>query len=90
MACGRSWSCRARASTIPTVVPVDEDHPQRPLGAYGRSKIDLRRANAVLGWQPRHDNIRMMMCDAYNRYVENLIAARPRRGLALRLLDALP
>jgi nucleoside-diphosphate-sugar epimerase len=24
---------------IPTTDPVDEDHPQRPLGAYGRSKI---------------------------------------------------
>ncbi len=25
---------------IPTTVPVREDHPQRPLGAYGRSKIE--------------------------------------------------
>lgn len=25
---------------IPTTVPVTEDHPQRPLGAYGRSKIE--------------------------------------------------
>jgi nucleoside-diphosphate-sugar epimerase len=24
---------------IPTTIPVGEDHPQRPLGAYGRSKI---------------------------------------------------
>ena len=25
---------------IPRAVPVAEDHPQRPLGAYGRSKIE--------------------------------------------------
>jgi nucleoside-diphosphate-sugar epimerase len=25
---------------IPTTIPVREDHPQRPLGAYGRSKIE--------------------------------------------------
>jgi nucleoside-diphosphate-sugar epimerase len=25
---------------VPTTVPVGEDHPQRPLGAYGRSKIE--------------------------------------------------
>src|SRR5438034_7559457 len=24
---------------VPTTVPVTEEHPQRPLGAYGRSKI---------------------------------------------------
>ncbi len=28
---------------IPTTVPVGEDHPQRPLGAYGRSKIEAER-----------------------------------------------
>jgi nucleoside-diphosphate-sugar epimerase len=28
---------------IPTTVPVREDHPQRPLGAYGYSKIDAER-----------------------------------------------
>jgi nucleoside-diphosphate-sugar epimerase len=28
---------------IPTTVPVREDHPQRPLGAYGFSKIDAER-----------------------------------------------
>jgi nucleoside-diphosphate-sugar epimerase len=25
---------------VPTTVPVGEDHPQRPIGAYGRSKIE--------------------------------------------------
>jgi nucleoside-diphosphate-sugar epimerase len=29
---------------IPTTVPVGEDHPQRPLGAYGRSKISAEDA----------------------------------------------
>src|SRR5204862_533518 len=28
---------------LPTTVPVTEDHPQRPLGAYGRSKIEAER-----------------------------------------------
>jgi nucleoside-diphosphate-sugar epimerase len=28
---------------IPTTLPVREDHPQRPLGAYGRSKIEAER-----------------------------------------------
>jgi nucleoside-diphosphate-sugar epimerase len=28
---------------IPTTMPVREDHPQRPLGAYGFSKIDAER-----------------------------------------------
>lgn len=34
---------------IPTTVPVREDHPQRPLGAYGESKIAAERlcADAV-------------------------------------------
>jgi nucleoside-diphosphate-sugar epimerase len=33
---------------IPTTVPVREDHPQRPLGAYGRSKIEAERL--ALAW----------------------------------------
>src|SRR5438067_79943 len=28
---------------VPTTVPVTEDHPERPLGAYGRSKIEAER-----------------------------------------------
>ena len=28
---------------IPRTIPCDEDHPQRPLGAYGRSKIEAER-----------------------------------------------
>src|SRR5438876_709333 len=36
---------------IPRSVPVGEDHPQRPLGAYGRSKIAgeqaCRRASCI-------------------------------------------
>jgi nucleoside-diphosphate-sugar epimerase len=34
---------------VPTTVPVGEDHPQRPLGAYGESKIAAERlcADAV-------------------------------------------
>ena len=28
---------------IPRMVPCSEDHPQRPLGAYGRSKIEAER-----------------------------------------------
>jgi nucleoside-diphosphate-sugar epimerase len=31
---------------VPTTVPVREDHPQRPLGAYGRSKIAAEEACA--------------------------------------------
>jgi nucleoside-diphosphate-sugar epimerase len=34
---------------VPTTVPVTEDHPQRPLGAYGRSKIEAEaRCRAAL------------------------------------------
>src|SRR5262245_37087988 len=28
---------------IPATVPCSEEHPQRPLGAYGRSKIEAER-----------------------------------------------
>src|SRR5438046_6755569 len=28
---------------VPTTVPVTEDHPERPLGAYGRSKIEAEQ-----------------------------------------------
>src|SRR5947199_93250 len=35
---------------IPRAVPVSEDHPQRPLGAYGRSKIAAEeRCREALG-----------------------------------------
>jgi dTDP-glucose 4,6-dehydratase len=37
---------------VPTTVPVGEDHPQRPIGAYGHSKIEaetLCRAYAARG-----------------------------------------
>jgi len=33
---------------VPESVPVTEDHPQRPLGAYGRSKIEAERL--CLAW----------------------------------------
>jgi nucleoside-diphosphate-sugar epimerase len=34
---------------LPTTVPVREDHPQRPLGAYGRSKIEGERLCLAYG-----------------------------------------
>src|SRR5262249_46347261 len=34
---------------VPTTVPVREDHPQRPLGAYGRSKIEGERLCLAFG-----------------------------------------
>ncbi|HZP40566.1 MAG TPA: NAD-dependent epimerase/dehydratase family protein [Candidatus Binatia bacterium] len=63
--------------------------PEHYLLADATFVLDVTRAKAVLGWRPRHGNVRMT-CDAYDWYVANLGTARPRRGLVLRLLDALP
>jgi nucleoside-diphosphate-sugar epimerase len=63
--------------------------PEHYLLADSTFVLDVTRAKELLGWRPKHDNVRMT-CDAYDWYVQNLTAARPRRGLVLRLLDALP
>jgi len=43
---------------VPTTRPVREDHPQRPLGAYGRSKIEGERL--CLAWVARGGDVTVL------------------------------
>ncbi len=61
--------------------------PEHYLLADSTFVLDIGRAKALLGWNPRFDNVGLTI-DAYDWYVAHAHEAPPRRNPVLALLDA--
>jgi nucleoside-diphosphate-sugar epimerase len=76
------------AARVLDVVHLSPIVPEHYLLADATFVLDTTRAKTILGWQPRFDNVQLMV-EAYDWYVAHAREAAPRRGPVLRLLDAL-
>ncbi len=75
----------ARALDLVHLSPIVPEHYRLADSTF---ILDVSRAQAVLGWQPRFGNVELML-DAYRWFVAHADRAAPRRGPVLALLDAL-
>ena len=71
------FSSTAAVYGMPEVVPIPEEHPQRPVNPYGESKLFVERA---LGWYGQAYDLRWMAL----RYFPNAAGADPEGELGER------
>jgi nucleoside-diphosphate-sugar epimerase len=78
---------RTAARTL-NVVGLSPIVPEHYLLADATFVLDVRRAQEILGWSPRFDNVTMTI-DAFEWYCRNWATHAPAPSLVLRLLNAL-
>lgn len=75
----------ARALNLVGLSPIVREHYTLADADF---ILDIRKAEEILGWRPKHDNIQMI-CDAYDWYIAAGQSVRPPSHPMLKLLGVL-